>query len=217
VYSIDLLGEGGRSVQTMPIRDGDDQAAWLATTLEGLEIDAAHLVGVSMGGWMACNQAVRAPQRIASISLLDPVNTFARFSPWLILRGLLARLPVISTWARPRFLSWISGDEPVPDDDPVARIVTATLRDYRIAVPVPAYLTDAELRSISVPALALIGGRSVVHDPQHAVHRAQALIPDVRAELWPEATHAISGQCANEVNARILRFLQDVDRHPPSA
>ncbi len=77
VYSIDLLGEAGMSVQDKPIRDADDQAHWLDDTLAGLGLGQAHLMGVSIGGWTAINHAVRQPGRAASLTLLDPVMTFA--------------------------------------------------------------------------------------------------------------------------------------------
>jgi pimeloyl-ACP methyl ester carboxylesterase len=38
-----------------------------------------HLVGHSFGGWLAANYAVRDPERLASLSLLEPV--FLRTSP----------------------------------------------------------------------------------------------------------------------------------------
>jgi pimeloyl-ACP methyl ester carboxylesterase len=213
VYSIDLLGEAGRSEQTAPIRNADDQAAWLATVLEQLEIDTAHLVGVSVGGWMACNQAVREPQRLASISLLDPASTFAPLPISAILRTVPTIVPIVRNWAVPRFLSWVDAQGSAsPEDDPVGRVIGASMREYRPALPQPKLFTDDELRSISVPTLALIAGRSVMHDPQRAVDRAEALIPNAQVELWPEATHSISGQFADKVNARVLRFIEHVDR-----
>ena len=55
VYSIDLLGEAGMSVQDKPIRDADDQTHWLDDALAGLGLGQAHLLGVSIGGWTAVN------------------------------------------------------------------------------------------------------------------------------------------------------------------
>jgi pimeloyl-ACP methyl ester carboxylesterase len=218
VYSIDLLGEAGRSEQTAPIRDADDQAAWLATVLERLEIEAAHLVGVSFGGWMACNQAVRAPQRVTSISLLEPVSTLARLPLGAILRTIPTILPIVRTWAVPWFLSWVDAQgSAAPEDDPVGRVIGASMREYRPALPQPKLFTDDELRSIGVPALVLVAGRSVMHDPQRAFDRAQALIPNVQAELWPEATHSISGQFADRVSARVLRFIEHIDQQQRAA
>jgi pimeloyl-ACP methyl ester carboxylesterase len=208
VYSIDLLGEAGGSTQTAPIRSSVDQAAWLSATLEGLGLDAVHLVGVSAGGWLACNQAVREPKRIASVSLLDPASTFARLPLGVILRTIPTILPLTAEWALPRFLRWVDGQGGAAEEDPVGRVIRAGLRYYRPALPLPTAFSDDQLRSIDVPTLVLLAGRSVMHDSRRALERARTLISGVQAELWPLATHAISGQCADEVNTRILRFIE---------
>jgi hypothetical protein len=62
-----------------------------------------------------------------------------------------------------------------------------------------------------VPTLALIAGRSKIHDSRKAFDRATALLPDGQAELWVEATHAISGEFAAEVTSRVLGFVGRVD------
>jgi pimeloyl-ACP methyl ester carboxylesterase len=211
VYSIDLLGEGGRSEQTAPIRSADDQAAWLHQALDGLDIEAAHLAGVSVGGWLACNQAVRAPEKVASVSLIDPINTFAPMPVAMILRTLPTVLPVVSRWARPWFLRWIDGQGTEIAGIPEAEVISAAMEHYRPALPVPTYFSDDQLCGIGVPAFAVIAGRSVVHDPQRAYTRARTLIPEVRAELWPDATHAISGRYADEVGARIVGFVDELE------
>jgi pimeloyl-ACP methyl ester carboxylesterase len=126
---------------------------------------------------------------------------------------------VISRWTRPAFLSWISGGAKVPQGDPVAEVITAGIHDFNITLPTPRPFTDEQLRSIQVPMLVIIGGRSVIHDPR-AAHTRSALIPHVQAELWPAATHALSGELAAEVNERVLRFIassQAQPRHWPRA
>jgi len=204
VYAVDLLGEAGASVQTAPIRDADDHAAWLDETIAGLGLRTAHLVGYSIGGWAACNQVVRRPERVASISLLDPANTVGRIPVGTVLRTIPA---FVSARGRTSFLRWVDGQGADPLANPVGRVIDAAMRDYRPALPQPAYFTDDQLRSVMMPVLAIVAGRSVMHDPVAALRRAEALIPGVQAELWPQATHSIAGQCADEVNARILRFL----------
>ncbi|MFC4854917.1 alpha/beta fold hydrolase [Actinophytocola glycyrrhizae] len=207
VWTVDLIGEPGRSEQTSAIRTAADQAAWLDAVLAGLGLDAVHLVGYSFGGWLAANLAVRAPARLASVTLIDPVRTFAGFPLPLLVRTTLTLIPGIRRWARPSFLRWTAGGAEVPADDPVATIIDEGMRTFRITLPVPAPFTDGQLRSVRVPVLALIAGRSVMHDGRRAAARAEALLPDARVELWPSATHAIAGESPALVNARILEFL----------
>lgn len=208
VWTVDLIGEPGRSEQTAPIRDGADQAAWLDAVLSGLDLRDVHLIGYSFGGWLAANQAVRAPERLASVTLIDPVRTFAPFPVPLLVRTALTLVPGIRRWARPSFLRWTAGGAEVPADDPVVTIIDEGMRTFKITLPLPELFTDEQLRSVRVPVLALIAGRSVMHDARRALARAEALLPDVRAELWPSATHAIAGESPDRVNSRILEFTR---------
>ncbi|WP_033322159.1 alpha/beta fold hydrolase [Streptomyces yerevanensis] len=212
VYGLDLIGEPGRSEQTAPLHNADDQAAWLDTVFTTLALRNVHLVGYSFGGWLATNLAVGAPDRLASLTLIDPVQTFARFPIPLLVRSALTLVPGIRRWARPSFLAWISDGAEVAEDDPVATVIDEGMRTYRIALPTPVLFTDAQLRGMTVPVLALIAGRSVMHDGRRAAARARDLLPDARVELWPAATHAIAGESAAEVNARLLEFLAEIEQ-----
>lgn len=205
VYTVDTLGEPGRSVQTAPITSGADCAAWLDQVLAKLDLTGVHMAGVSAGGWLTFNQAVHAPDRLASITLLDPAQVLAHFSVKFLLAG-LASAPFMPQSLRERFLSWVSGGPPM--DTPIARLLTAGLRDYRIRLPMPTYASDEVLAGVRLPVLALLGGRSVVHDPAVACDRAIRLLPDCAAEVWPNASHAISGEEATAVNTRFLSFVK---------
>ncbi|HET6288741.1 MAG TPA: alpha/beta hydrolase [Amycolatopsis sp.] len=207
VYAVDLIGEPGRSEQTAPIRNGVDQAAWVSTVLAELDLATVHLIGYSFGGWLAANLAARAPERLRTLTLIDPVLTFGGLTAGLVVRATLTAIPGVGRWARPSFLHWISGGAKVDTTDPVPRVIDEGMRTYRIALPSPRLITDAQLRSLRMPVLALIAGRSVIHHPDRAAARARELLPRGQVELWPSATHAIAGEAADEVNARILSFL----------
>ncbi len=205
VYAIDSLGEPGRSIQTLPIRTSTDQAAWLTEVLDALAVERAHFAGVSGGGWLAFNQALHTPDRVATAALIEPAHVLARFSKKFLLGG-LSLLPGIPQRYGDRFLAWVSGN---PDMTlPIAQLLTAGMRNYRMALPMPQYGSDALLRSLQVPVLALLGGRTVPHNPHEAARRAQSLIPHNQTEIWPEATHALSGEFPDQLNARLLKFAE---------
>jgi pimeloyl-ACP methyl ester carboxylesterase len=211
VFAVDLLGEPGLSVQQRPLTGSDDQAHWMGEVLAGLGLESAHLMGVSFGGWTACNYAIRRPGRAASLTLLDPVMTFAR----LPVRTMLAVAPMglsgVPDAVRRRILRWISGGADVDDSVPEARLIAAASRDFVLRQPLPTLFTDDQLRTLDVPVLALIAGRSVIHDAEDATARARNLLPRGEVELWADASHAISGEYADEVDERARRFWDDLD------
>lgn len=206
VYAIDVLGEPGRSVQTVPIRSSAEQAVWLNETLTGLRLEKAHVAGVSGGAWLAFNLALHAPERIASLALVEPANVFARFA-WRFLLGGFALVPGLPDGAGTRYLQWVAGG--VSIEQPAGRLVMAGLRDYRMKLPMPSYGNADALRSIQVPTLALLGGRSVVHNPLEAARRAQTLLPDNETELWPDAGHGLPAEFPEQFNARLLKFVAE--------
>ena len=77
----------------------------------------------------------------------------------------------------------------------------------------PKAITDEQLRSLDLPVLALIAGRSVMLDPARAVARARRLLPRGQVELWPDASHAINGEYPAEITERAGSFWDDVDAH----
>ncbi|MGH8444300.1 MAG: alpha/beta fold hydrolase [Solimonas sp.] len=69
----DLLRAGIASTLRLPVRAPyrlDDMATDTWALLDALDIESAHLVGVSMGGMIAQLMAIGRPQRVRSLSLL---------------------------------------------------------------------------------------------------------------------------------------------------
>src|ERR1700689_658739 len=96
VYGIDMPGDANPSVARAPMTPPASCAAWLDELLGQLSDRPAHLVGYSYGGWIAMNQAIRAPDRVASITLLDPAGLTkldARVWFWLSISGLAPPTP----------------------------------------------------------------------------------------------------------------------------
>ncbi|GAS89734.1 alpha/beta fold hydrolase [Mycolicibacterium brisbanense] len=210
IYGIDLLGEAGLSVQRKELRTPGDQARWLDDALAGLGLSRAHLLGVSIGGWTATNCAVHQPDRIASLTLLDPVFTFARIPVKTMLAAVLMYAPGMPETLRRRVLSWISGGADI-EAAAETELISAGSRDFALRTPMPTLFTDAQLRSLAAPVLALIAGRSVMHNPDRAAARARHLLPHGQVEVWAQASHAINGEYPDEIAQRARRFWDEAD------
>lgn len=215
VYSVDVLGQPGHSVQTLPVRTAEDCASWLSEVLATVARDQrAHLVGASYGGWLGLNQSLRVPERVASVTLVEPANTLARFSARFLL-GALSQAPGVPRALTERFYRWVLGGSSQEQFLTVMpKLLVDGIRHFHPNVAIPGFPSDQVLRSLRVPMLALLGGRSVVHSVATAQRRALELVAGAEVHVWPRGTHALSFEFADEVNARILDFI---GRNPAQA
>lgn len=210
VYALDLLGEPGMSVQERPITSDAEQAAWLEQTLAGLEEDRFHLVGMSFGGWSAMNLARQSTEHIASITMLDAPFVFDGLPIGTVLRS----IPVSFAWSptswRESFSSYTAGGAEV-QDLPVARMIEAGMQHYRLKLPMPSRITESEASTLGVPVLALIAGRSVMHDPPTAIATAKRTLGEESVRVYPDASHALNGEHPEETAADIAEFIRALD------
>lgn len=66
-----------------------------------------------------------------------------------------------------------------------------------------------DLKNINVPVLALMAEKSTMHNSGKAVETGKKYVKDIDIVNWKNASHAINGEFSNEVNARILNFIEN--------
>lgn len=206
VYTIDLLGEPGMSVQERPITDDAEQADWLQQTLEQLPERSFHLIGLSIGGWTAANLALHDSTRLATVTLIDPVFVFADMPVGTMIRALPASVSWFPKSWRDSFNSYTAGGYPV-EDVPVAEMIEAGMQHYALKLPQPTRISEDELSSIELPVLAIIAGESVMHDPEEAADTAERALSDGTVQLYPDASHAVNGEYPDQVTSDIAEHI----------
>jgi len=203
VYGIDMPGDPNPSIMRAPLTPPASCAAWLDEVLGQLGDRPARLVGISYGGWVAMNQAIRAPGRVASITLLDPAGLTklgARFWWWFTISGLasLTPMPLRRPLAR-----WL--DSPAMLEQELMTLMWAGSRGFRMEPKFPTILTDDELRAIDVPVLLVSGARSALITPKQARARA-SLMPHAEIAIVPGSHGGFDR--IDELNDRIAAFIQ---------
>ncbi|MGW3042314.1 alpha/beta fold hydrolase [Kitasatospora sp. NPDC001159] len=217
VYAIDTLDDPGRSVQHAVAAGSEENAEWLGEVFAGLGLERVHLVGVSYGGWLALNQAIHAPDRLASVAPLDPGGIEklpARFYAHMIggLFGMLAPRAL-----RPAVGRLLANPALSAPPEMIAPLMLG-MRGYKPGSrPAARPFTDEELGSIELPVLVLVGKRSALLRPRQVVGRVTGLIPGVRAEILDRAGHGLNLEQPELVNERLLSFIGSVGREARAA
>ncbi|WP_330297567.1 alpha/beta fold hydrolase [Streptomyces sp. NBC_00503] len=215
VYALDTPGDAGRSIHREPMWQPERAAQWMDEALDALGLDRVHLVGSSYGGWLVLNQAHRRPERLASVTALDPgglEKVGLRFFVWIF-------ISLFATFApkalRPRLAAWL--DQPVLAIPEMREWIQLGARAYRIRRPAPLPLAEDALRSIRTPLYVIMGKHSLLLHPKRQLERVPRLVPGARAEIVAATGHGPQIDHPDVVNARMLSFMEDVDSLDPAA
>lgn len=187
--------------------------------LDAAGVDSAHVYGVSLGGVVAQELALLAPQRVRSLVLgctgiLDDAKP--RAPKWLDVRF---RLPRKVSVALGRKLSYGSGspadlvahDQQVLLADRGTRTGLVQQQDALRAYSV----STAQVAALDVPALVLHGEEDKLVKPAWGEELA-ATLPQARHVTYPGMGHNYLVGAADEANAEVLGFLAGVDERVPA-
>ena len=210
-FAVDQIGEIGRSTCTQPIRSLDDHMDWINELFDALELrDGINLAGLSYGGALTAQYALRFPQRLKKAVLLAPGNTVLRVRMEFYVRVILAA--IAQRRFLPKFARWIFADMARKDPE----WLNTTLEELSIAMrilqprktPIPPVVTDAEWGGLQVPTFFLVGEHERIYPAEKAVSRMKRVAPQVKVEVIPGAGHDLTFVQAAMVNRMILEFLK---------
>lgn len=202
VYAVDMVGEPGGSAPSRPELGSEAVALWLDDVLAGLGISSTAVAAISLGGWTALDYAIRRPERVTQLVLLCPGGVGKQRYGW-ILKAIVPRLlgrhdPRGSARA-------VTGLEGAHLDTVVDEIALTFTHFNPRRERLPLF-TDAQLRSLTMPVLAVAGDRDVMFDSAETARRITRFVPDATVRILPGVGHAILGQ-----TDMVLDFLRE---HP---
>jgi pimeloyl-ACP methyl ester carboxylesterase len=212
-FAVDGIYDYGRSVYTRTIESADDFARWLDESFTALDLgDDITLIGLSYGGWLTSQYALRFPGRLDRIVLLAPAGTVLPLSADWILRASLSVVP--HRHFTRAFLFWLLEDFAGKDEasrtllEEEADAVYLAVRSFKLKRLVnPTVLTDSQLRSLAVPALFLVGENEKIYSAERAIQRLNEVAPHINTAIIPDAGHDLTFVQAEMVNREILEFL----------
>ena len=217
--AVDQIGEFGKSICARPVQTLQDIIAWLDELIGSFESgERVSLAGMSYGGALAAQYALRRPGRLEKVVLLAPGATVLRPPAEFWVR--LIALAIARERGLGAFFRWIFADmartDPQWIDVTVEQLALNMRSVRRHKTPMPPVLTDAEWGSLRTPALFLAGEHEVIYSAEKAVRRLKRVAPLVTAEIVPGAGHDLTFAQTAMVNERILQFLKE-ERAPSKA
>lgn len=197
VYAIDLIGEPGLSAPSRPAYDSDAYARWLDAVLTGLNVTAAAFVGESLGGWMALDYTIRRTERVSRLALRCPSGIGKQL--WSVLPYAILQLP-FGERGRLRTLEYAVGRKPAPEDAAYMLLINEHFSP-RGQLPV---FGDEQLRRLTMPVYALVGGQDRMLDSATTKRRLEAAAPHADVTLLPDVGHQLP-----PATDELLAFLRD--------
>ena len=165
------------------IEDIEDAAFHVLDVMDRLNIGSADLVGMSLGGWMAAELAVRWPERVRRMVLVNSVGLYVDGSPITEIFG--------------RHLDELAGELFADPDFPLAQLMRMMAGSGRAPADIPFDLLRPFVQAEA--ATAKIGWNPYLHNPKLrgrlgritaptlVVHAMQdGIVPRAHAEAFAE-------------------------------
>ncbi|MDF3836189.1 3-oxoadipate enol-lactonase [Cupriavidus basilensis] len=211
VLRYDLRGHGQSDAPIgaySMIRLADD----VAGLMDALEVPEAHFAGVSVGGMVGQTVAVRHPERLMSLTLVDTVNRtpLNAHAMWHERIGHVEAHGMAGV-ADSTLQRWLSAPYRGAHPEEVERV-----REMILSTPVHGYVGTAlaimafdlagAIARIHCPTLVVVGEEDEGAPPAMAREIA-ATIPGARLEILPQAAHLAHLEQAGRFHAALDAFL----------
>ncbi|MDQ0218646.1 alpha/beta fold hydrolase [Peribacillus cavernae] len=208
VITIDARGHG-KTDSCIPFKV-EDCAYDVKAILDYLDIDKAHIVGISMGGHMALELYQMVPERIKSITLS---NTFAKIPDHIREEKMNARLKLleqdnfVQEWAR---ISVHEGADYQLIDHTIG-LYGCSKEDYKSAwIEINHVDFSDMLNTVDLPVLVMTGDKDYIA-PVKLAQFLQENIKKSRLDLISNAGHLANLSNPKEFNEKVASFLAEVN------
>ncbi len=186
LFCADIPGEPGLSEASRMPLTSDAAARWLEALLDGLGIERAAFLGMSLGSWYALSLATNNPRRVRALSLVTAGGIASQK------RGFLAKAilcMMLGERGRRRLAGLVYRKAEVP---PVVHefqaLVSAHFRPLLEPLPI---FRDGDLRGLKMPLQYFGGDLDVILDTAKTVRRLRALVPHAEVRVLAGTGHVI--------------------------
>ncbi len=219
-YAIDMVGTGYTDKPDVPY-ETTTYAEHVGKFMDALGIARAHVIGCSLGSWVAARLALMQPQKVATICLLSAAGYFANESNMQRIRQVRTAAVDDPTWDRikPIFDHLIHKEE-----NRLADIIAIRQRIYQLPDMPRAMrhilclqdpdtrnanlLSDDQWRSLDMPAL-VVGSLADKDEYLETAKVVSRLLPNAKYIEMPAVGHWPHFEDAATFNREFIAFASE--------
>jgi pimeloyl-ACP methyl ester carboxylesterase len=211
VMRYDVRGHGKSQPPTKPYADEED----LYQFLMFLQIEQAHVLGLSLGGRIAVDFALTHPEMVETLILVAPGLSGYLFSPQHFQRMMKIVYAIQEEDGSPAGELWLQHPylAPAMENPAVApKLRPIAIENSRVWLINPFFSRPLfppamqRLSEIRVPTLLIVGDRDLP-DIHKIIQTLEAGIPDSQKVVIPGASHLVNMEKPDEFNRVVLEFL----------
>ena len=201
VYVVDMIGEPGLSAPSRPPLASSAYAEWLDDVWAGLGLEKASVVGISLGGWLGLDFAIRRPNRVRSLSLISP-SGIGRQNYMLLLK--VGVLQLFGKWGLVKSLELVSG-RTAALPKPMVDALLVVFRHFRPRMGRVPRFTDTDLAGLSMPVQVVVGSDDALLNSRETRERVERFVRNGRVTYVENAGHILPPQTAT-----VAEFLKEL-------
>lgn len=182
----------GQSVKGLPLRlsyKDSSHSLWLKDVLDDLSLQHVHLLGVSLGGFIARQFASEYPDRAASLVLIVPAGIvqgslmkgFARMALPMMMYKIRSNEKNLRKMVGNLITTW---------DEDRANYLGDSFNDFSPNLKIPPLASDDELKNLRMPCLVIGAEKDISFPGEQVIKRVKAHIPNIETELIEGSKHS---------------------------
>lgn len=221
----DRRGFGGSTHD--PIKDLPRHTRDAAALLEGLDAAPALVVGHSMGGVITLDLAIRRPELVRGLVVIEPPLHLKKHPTMKMMRELIGAQITRRTrgdeQAAVRFMRWATsttegtnGFDATPPEMQAELVANARTIMRELDGGTGEHVKDAELTRIAVPAICMVGGITLP-DYAKAAQRIKKALPALEIVDVPGGSHVLPVTHPDAVVSAVARVAELAAAEDPAA
>jgi pimeloyl-ACP methyl ester carboxylesterase len=200
IYCVDIPGEPGLSEPNRCTLNSEEPYIWLDSLLDGLNIEKAYFITMSLGSWYALNLAVNKPERIIALSMITSgglVPAKISFVFKAIFYMMLGKL------GQKLLNKAVYYKTEVPKE--VHEFQSVTSKHFNPVMEALPIFSDEQLKKITFPVQFFGGEYDALLNTIGTAERLKRLFPNADVHILKDTGHVILNQFSN-----IKKFLNRI-------